>query len=133
MVQAPRSQAATWLIAVSLVVIATCLVLRLDSWVSGVAVAQPVSQAGARGVFAFTGQLSKNSFGVFMVDVDTTTIWCYEVDPGKPMLKLVACRSWKYDRFLEEFNVDEATSPEFVEELVEAQRRRKLQSMGTMP
>ncbi len=129
-VQAPRNGTATWLICVSLMVIATCLILRLDSSGGAVALAQPVSRAGARGIFAFTGQLSKNSYGVFMVDVDTSTLWCYEVLPSKPLLKLVAARSWKYDRYLEEYNVDPDTAPAIIEEMVEQQRQRKLESVG---
>ena len=129
-VQAPRSQGPAWIIAISLAVIATCLVMRLDGPLTDRVLAQPVAQAGARGVFAFTGQLSKSTYGVFMVDVDTTTLWCYEVLPAKPMLKLLAARSWKYDRFLESLNGDPEMSPEVIEQLVEQQRRRKLQSMG---
>jgi hypothetical protein len=111
-------------------IIATCLVLRLDEGDRPVALAQPVSRSGARGIFAFTGQLSKNTYGVFMVDVDTSTLWCYEVLPAKPMLKLVAARSWKYDRYLEEFNIDPDTAPPIIEQMVEEQRQRRLQSLG---
>ncbi len=125
-----RSRTATWIIAVCLLVIASCLVLRPDPLVTSVATAQPVAASGARGIFAFTGQLSKTSYGVFMVDVDTSTIWCYEVDPEKPLLKFVAARSWKYDRYLEEFNIDPDTAPAIVEELVEQQRQRRLESVG---
>jgi hypothetical protein len=126
--RAPR--AAIWTIAVSLTVIATCLVLRLDSRGGSTALAQPVTHSGARGIFAFTGQLSKTSYGVFMVDVDTSTMWCYEVDPDKPMLKFVAARSWKFDRYLEDFNVDPQTAPAVIEDMVEQQRQRRLESMG---
>ena len=127
----PPRQRAGWVIAVCLAIIATCLVLRLDE---GPALqAQPVAQAGARGIFAFTGQLTKGTYGVFMVDVDVGTLWCYEYVPGKRELRLVAARSWKYDRYLEEFNVEESTSPAEIERLVEEQRARKLQSMGTAP
>ena len=128
--QPRRSQGPAWVIAISLAVIATCLVLRLDGPSTGQVLAQPVAQSGARGIFAFTGQLSKSTYGVFMVDVDTTTLWCYEVLPAKPLLKLLAARSWKYDRYLENLNGDPEMSPEVIEELVEQQRRRKLQSMG---
>ncbi len=130
-VQPSRNGAASWLIAVSLMVIASCLLLRLDEG-RGIALAQPVNQAGARGVFAFTGQLSGGGFGVFMVDLDTTTIWCYEVDSTKPIMRFVASRSWKYDRYLEHFNLADPL-PEDVERMVDDQRRRKLQSAGTSP
>ncbi|HUU84143.1 MAG TPA: hypothetical protein VM243_11630 [Phycisphaerae bacterium] len=130
-IQPPRTSVVTWVIAGGLVVIATCLVLLIDQ--GSVARAQPVSHAGARGVFAFTGQLSKGTYGLFMVDVDTATVWCYEYLPSKRELRLVACRTWKYDRYLEDFNSGTPT-PEEVEQLVEQQRALKLQSeMGAGP
>ena len=59
-----------------------------------------------------------------MLDVDTGTVWCYEIargHHGEFNLKLVAGRSWLYDRYLEEFNVADPT-PTKVRELVEQQR-----------
>jgi len=117
------------MIAVFLAIIAACLVLRLDQPLAARALGQPVSQAGARGVFAFTGQLTKNTFGVFMVDVDAGTMWCYEWDEGKGCLRLIAARSWRYDRYLEEFNSC-GPGPGEVERLVEMQRARHLQDTG---
>ena len=64
--------------------------------------------AGARGIYAFTGQLTSKSYGLFMLDVDSGTVWCYEFQRaanGEPQMKLVAARSWISDRYLEEFNV----------------------------
>ncbi|MCK4658392.1 MAG: hypothetical protein KAV82_02630 [Phycisphaerae bacterium] len=125
--RAPR--AVLWLIAAFLGIIATCLVVRLDEPVVNRAFGQPVSHAGARGVFAFTGQVTKNTFGVFMVDVDAGTIWCYEWNEGRGCLRLLAARSWRYDRYLEEFNTC-SPSPTEVERLVENQRAVRLQQTG---
>ena len=83
-------------------------------------------------MFAFTGQLSKGTFGVFMVDVDAGTLWCYEYLPGKRELRLVAGRLWIYDRYLEAFNTGDPSVKE-IEQLVELQRANKLQSMGGGP
>ncbi|MCP4593787.1 MAG: hypothetical protein GY842_23895 [bacterium] len=121
--------AAVWLIAVSLAFIACSQVLDLDAPVANPAFGQAVAHAGARGVFAFTGQVTKNTYGVFMVDVDAGTIWCYEWDEGRGSLRLLAARSWRYDRYLEEFNVGEPT-PREVESLVEIERTRRLQEAG---
>lgn len=129
--QPARLQALTWVIAAALVVIAVCLVMLVDR--RSVAHAQSVSHAGARGVFAFTGQLTKNTYGVFLVDVDTATVWCYEYVPGKPELRLVAGRTWTFDRYLKNFNAG-SPSPEEIRELVEQQRALEIQSqMGTAP
>jgi hypothetical protein len=118
-----------WLIGVSLAVIAVCLVLRTDvgqSLPATPAFGQSVGSAGAHGVFAFTGQLTKDSYGVFMVDIDTGVIWCYRYVSGKNVLQLVAARDWRFDRYLEDFSTEPPTS--FVQEQVEAQRAAKLRA-----
>ncbi|MCP4247930.1 MAG: hypothetical protein GY778_12855 [bacterium] len=127
---ARRSQAVWWLIGVSLAVIAMTQLLRVGQ--PETVLAQPVAQAGARGVFAFTGQLTKGTYGVFMVDVDAGTLWCYEYISPKRELRLVAGRLWIYDRYLEAFNTGQP-SVEEIEQLVELQRAKKLQSMGGAP
>lgn len=122
----PRSpiRAVWWVIAASLALIALNLTFR-DGVLGPPAFAQNLRSAGARGIFAFTGQLSATAHGVFMVDVDAGTIWCYElvlVD-GVKKLRLVAARSWIHDRHLEEYNVD-LLSPSDVEDMVNEQRAR---------
>lgn len=111
-----------WLIALSLVVIAFNTMVR-DDGVLPPAYAQGVRSAGARGIFAFTGQLAPNNFGLFMVDVDAGTIWCYEMvnAGGVKKLRLLAGRSWIFDRYLENYNL-EVPLPDEVRELVEQQR-----------
>lgn len=116
------SNTAQWLIVVLLAVIATTLLLRGPEMPS--AQAQPAA-VGARGIFAFTGQLDHNRFGLFMLDVDQGTIWCYEIDSSGAArkLRLIAARSWIYDRYLQDFN---CAAPDFraVQELVAQQRRQ---------
>jgi hypothetical protein len=69
--------------------------------------------------------MSPNTFGIFMVDVDAGTLWCYEYTGagGAKRLRLASARSWIYDRYLEEFNV-EGLTPADVESLVKEQRAR---------
>lgn len=88
---------------------------------------QPVTSGGSRGVFAFSGQLSKGTFGVYMVDVDTMTTWVYEYLPQKGCMRLAAARTWRYDRYLENYDVC-GLPPGDVEEMVEQQRQYRLQS-----
>ncbi len=117
-----------WVIAVALIVIATGVVFRLDGPPGGnLALGQPVASGGARGIFAFSGQLSKASYGVFMVDVDAMTLWIYEYLPQKGCLRLAASRTWRYDRYLENHNLCDLP-PEVVEQMVEEQRRLRLKS-----
>ena len=118
-----------WLIAVLLAVIATVLVLRLDdARLMRSAVAQTETpggaMVGARGIYAFSGQLTARTFGLFMLDVDTGTVWCYELSRAandELLLRLVAARSWTSDRYLEEFNVADPV-PAAVGMMVQQQR-----------
>ena len=117
-----------WVIAAALVVIATVMVVRSDDLPpGGIAFGQPVSSGGARGVFAFSGQLSKGTYGVYMVDIDAMTIWVYEYLPQKGCLRLAAARTWRYDRYLENHNICDLP-PDVVEQMIEEQRQYRLQS-----
>lgn len=121
-----RSQGVYWVIALFLAVLTTVEVLKWDDGLWGnVAFAQNVARAGAGGVFAFSGQISRNTYGVFMVDVDAGTIWAYEIEQGK--MKLIAARSWYSDRHLEEFNII-GPSPKDIDALVSQQRQMRLKT-----
>jgi hypothetical protein len=128
LVQPPR-QTVWWVIALTLAVIATVLVGRFDGQLLPGAAAQYMSPSGqpmmgARGIYAFTGQLGTKDYGLFMVDIDTGTLWCYQLARGREgelQLQLVAARSWIFDRFLEEFNVAKPT-PSEVQMMVRQQR-----------
>lgn len=114
-----------WIVAILLAVIATALWLRPPGTPLPSALAQNQPLAGARGVFAFTGQLDRNRYGLFMLDVDQGTIWCYELENvgGTHKLRLVAARTWVYDRYLQDFN---CAPPDFrmVQKLVAEQREQ---------
>ncbi|MBI4717710.1 MAG: hypothetical protein HY763_07900 [Planctomycetes bacterium] len=121
-----------WVIAASLAVIAAVLVVRTVE-PRGLSLGDPAwaqtltTSAGARGVFAFSGQLSKSTYGVFLVDVDAMTLWAYEYQPQKECLRLAAARTWRYDRYLESHNVCDLP-PEAVEKMIEDQRQYRLQA-----
>ena len=82
---------------------------------------QPLS--GSRGIFAFTGPLDKDAYGLFMLDVDQGTVWCYEIQPyeGTRRLRLIAARSFIYDRYLQDFNCA-PPDPRMVRDLINQQR-----------
>ena len=92
----------------------------------------PPGLAGARGIFAFTGPLERDQYGLFMLDVDQGTIWCYAFDTvgGTRKLRLVAARTWVYDRYLQDFN---CAPPDFrsVQKLVSEQRGRSAADSGS--
>lgn len=117
-----------WVIACALVVIAGAEVFRdRGPDLANVAFGQAVASGGARGVFAFSGQLSKNTYGVYLVDVDAMTMWVYEYTQPKNCLRLAAARTWRYDRYLENHNICDLP-PEVVEQMIEQQRQYRLQS-----
>ena len=117
------SHTVQWVIAVLLAFIAGTLWTRPLGQVAPTALAQSTPLMGARGVYAFTGQLDHNRYGLFMLDIEQGTIWCYEIETvGKVRkLRLTAARSWIYDRYLRDFN---CADPDFreVQELVAQQR-----------
>jgi len=115
-----------WALSVAMTLLAVALLTGPEGSGSENAFAQLPTSAGARGVFAFSGQLTKNTYGIFMVDVDTMTLWAYEYVPNRDCMRLVAARTWRYDRYLENFNGCDLP-PERVEEMIEQQRRDRIQ------
>jgi len=117
--------AAQWVIVGLLAIIAAGLWTRPRTGGLEPALAQVPPLAGARGVYAFTGQLDPTHYGLFMLDVDQGTIWCYELENvgGARKLRLIAARTWIYDRYLQDFN---NAPPDFrmVQKLVAEQRAR---------
>ena len=118
-----RSHVAQWVIAVLLAFIAGILWTRPSGELAPTALAQSAPLVGARGVYAFTGQLDRNRYGLFMLDIEQGTIWCYEIDNvnGVRKLRLTAARSWVYDRYLRDFNCAGLTYKQ-VAELLEQER-----------
>lgn len=120
---APRSRdAVLWVIAVLLGMIATALWLRPGDGLPA-AWAQGQPTAGARGVFALPGQIDRSEWGLYMVDVDQGTLWCYGIEnaSGAQRLRLLAARSFVYDRYLQDYNGIGLSFRE-VQELVARQR-----------
>lgn len=115
-------QTVLWIIAILLAIIATALVVRSPGPLMVQAAYGDTPMAGARGIFAFTGQLDKNSYGLFMMDVDARTVWCYQYLPTTRKLKLVAARSFVHDNYLREYN-NETPTVDDIKGIVEDQRR----------
>ena len=78
---------------------------------------------GARGLYMMPAQLGPNTWGVYLMDADSQTITVYRAAPDSSRFRLMAARSFRYDRFLEDVNNDTPT-PKEVQKLVEAQRQR---------
>lgn len=78
---------------------------------------------GARGLYMMPAQLGPGTWGVYLMDVDSQTITVYRAAPDSSRFKLMAARSFRNDRFLEDVNNDTPT-PKEVQKLVESQRQR---------
>lgn len=126
---ARRLQPVLWVIAIALVANIVLSLIRTGPavGVDSLALAQTTQAAGTRGLFAFSGQMSKNSYGIYMVDTDAMTVWAYEFNQQKNCLRLAAARTWRYDRYLENYNICDLP-PEAVEQMVDEQRQTRLQA-----
>ncbi|HYE19521.1 MAG TPA: hypothetical protein VEA69_13805 [Tepidisphaeraceae bacterium] len=82
------------------------------------AYAQQAPIAGGAGVFVMPCQTSPNTWGAYLLDVDSQTLCVYQFFPGEKQLRLLAARNYKYDRRLNRFNSD-GPSPTEVKALVE--------------
>jgi hypothetical protein len=127
----PSRSAVLWLIALGLLANAAVLATRgraPDITFDRAALAQATpSQTGqllgARGIYMMPAQLGPMTFGLYLMDVDSGTICVYRAQPDGNRFTLMASRSFKYDRFLEDFNNDKPR-PKDVQNLIEAQKQR---------
>ncbi len=71
-------------------------------------------------ILAIPVQFERDSYGLAMVDTVGQTIWVYQLSDRGPVysrLKLLAARTWKYDKLLEQYNTAEP-KPEQVRALL---------------
>ena len=65
-------------------------------------------------------QIERDSYGLAMVDTVGQTLWIYEINsrgPAHNRLRLLAARSWRYDKLLQQYNTAEP-KPEQVKMLL---------------
>jgi hypothetical protein len=76
-----------------------------------------------RAAFAQALPASNQMLGFYIMDVDSGTVTVYRVSPENSRLRLMAARSFRNDRFLEDYNNDGIT-PRDVQKLVAQQHER---------
>jgi len=76
---------------------------------------------GGAGVFVVPAQFGSNFYGCYIMDVDAQTICAYQMFPGEHNFRLIAARSFKYDRRLNNYNTA-TPSPLEVKALVEKEQ-----------
>jgi hypothetical protein len=72
-------------------------------------------------VLAVPVQLERDTYGLAMIDTHNQTLWVYELNSRGPVhnrLKLLAARSWVYDKLIRQYNTAEP-KPEQVKLLLE--------------
>lgn len=77
-------------------------------------------------------QLSRESQGIVMMDTRTRTIWVYELfnrQTGFQQIRLLAARSWEYDRQLTEWNCGEPTPKQIRNVLEGVQQQQMIESI----
>ena len=83
---------------------------------------QPIA-GGPGGLYLMPGQLQKERWGCWVLDVNRETLLAYEYYPGTTQLKFSAARSIRFDRALEHYNT--APPPEEIEQLLNAGKRQQ--------
>ena len=109
-----------WVIVAVLSVIAACLMLELGFGASS-ATAQ-VTSVGGNDMLVVGGQITKDSYGLYLVDMKRQSVCVYQWLPATRKLRLMAARTFKYDVQLDEYNADKPT-PRDVKRLVEQHKR----------
>jgi len=77
--------------------------------------------AGGGGLFVMPAQLSGNTWGAYLMDIDKGTLCVYQFFPGSRQLQFVASRKFTNDTKLENFNT--TPTPNEVSDLVEKQAK----------
>ncbi len=109
-----------WLLPALISLGALCLIF-IGSRFSLPVNAQAQLQAGPQeGIVVVPVQIDRDSYGLAMVDTIGQTMWIYELNnrgPAHSRLRLVAARSWRYDKMLQQYNTAEP-KPEQIKELL---------------
>jgi len=110
-----------WVLTALVLIGAACLLLLGNKWGSPANAQVQPQFSGDSGIMVVPIQTSRDSYGLAMVDTESQTLWIYELNnraPTHDRLRLLAARSWRYDRLLQRYNTAEP-KPEQVRMLVE--------------
>ena len=79
--------------------------------------------AGGGGIFVMPAQLSGNTWGAYLMDIDRGTLAVYQFFPGTRQLQFVAARNFTNDTKLANFNT--LPAPHEVVDLVDKQNKAR--------
>jgi len=110
-----------WLLS-TFIVLGVLVLFFIGSKFGSPASAQAELQTGSNGeILVVPIQIERDRYGLAMVDTVGQTLWIYELNsmgPAHNRLRLLAARSWQYDRLLKQYNTAEP-KPEQVRILLE--------------
>ena len=116
--------AGKWVIVILLSVIATCLLIEVGSSAVGARGAEADAGNGAKGgLFAVAGQITRDTYGMYLVDAEKGTICVYQFVPTTRKLHLRAARNITFDLLLDAYNTE--PQPQEIKKLVEQHKRLK--------
>lgn len=92
-------------------------------------VQQPI--AGGAGLFVMPAQFAETRWGCYVMDVDTQTLVAYEYTPANRALRLVAARSFRYDRQLRNHNT--FPEPDEIEAMLEKEQNSRVNPPAAQP
>lgn len=90
--------------------------------------AMPPAIAGGAGLFLMPGQINKDTWGVYLMDVDAQNLCVYSYKGSERTLSLMAARGFRDDLRLADYNT--APSPREIKQLADETRAAQEQSGG---
>ena len=116
-----------WLLS-TFIVLGVLALFFIGSKLGSPASAQAELQTGSNSeILVVPIQIERDKYGLAMVDTVGQTLWIYELNsmgPAHNRLRLLAARSWQYDRLLKQYNTAEP-KPEQVRMLLEEEELGK--------
>jgi len=109
-----------WLAVAMLAVVAAALLAAVLT-TSPTAVAQAPGAAEDEGMLAVAGQISGETYGLYLIDRRSGVITMYEWQPTTRKLRLLAARNITFDLQLDEYNTE--PSPSEIQSLVRLGQR----------
>jgi hypothetical protein len=110
------------LLLFGILAVATIYIWALGSRMKTPGIAEATLQEISEGdVLVVPIQIDRDNYGIAMVDTSRQSLWIYELNrraAAHNRLRLLAARSWKYDKLLEDYNTAEP-KPKQIKELLE--------------